>query len=333
VPDVLLRCYWAVVPINGFEKSVSPSDLLTHLGEATGSTITDRTGRFALKIGLAQQNTRLRTHLCVAVFAPDDVQDLDRPLARSAADSLLFLSQPSSAESGAHKSMLIRLLQAQVDRAGLRLCEPRVNPCEDSLDEYLQRRKCAEEDRRSRVIEHRERVLKNRARAKELVGKLHALPKYLFAGESRDANYIIQGKSDLAKRLPDLQNTVIKKGLEKMQQRRKGFAIRLSDQALERLAAATREKEAAKKDIAEGNDIEHERQHREGSISVETANRREKNEEFDPQTLAAFVREAIGVDGLVRRQVPPSRATLKRLWRKVNRAHATDELGGETDGD
>ncbi len=215
---------------------------LGDLGKRIGSVLTDQDGKFILKSEeLEFQGNESRPDLIIVIFAPEDIQEIDKPFPLPPEQRVLFISSVPREDAGAEEAFIIRLLQAQLDRfhinsasstrEGENNSQRLVNAIKttwnfrDSLREKLTPRLQEEQKKSER--------LKKIAQAK--VKNLSAIPLYLRDGKLRNNRLLINGKKDLAKNLIAKQDQAIADGLKRLQTREPALNLTLTKDDLKDL--------------------------------------------------------------------------------------------------
>lgn len=287
IPDVVVCAFCAKFDEDDFDRAQVPADLLEGLGGAIASALTEVDGRFTLS--WVESETGERPPICIAIFAPEDVTDADRPLAAPSGEALLYLSRPMPASH--RRTMLVRLLQVQVRKAEIQLCRPPTRACDELLDDMAARSRRAKEERdaNDELKKRRQRTLAVRRRARTLVGELSGLPAHVRADRSDGTSPVIFGKARLAKQLPEAQAKVVDAGFKRMAEWQRSLSLRLTPVLVEQLGL-----KAADLDGQSGD----------GEQTLE---------KVEPKRVAALVREATAAGDLVRRRARPTAAQRDRL--------------------
>lgn len=295
VPDVAVCVCRLDVDGRGFEGAKSQADLVERLGSAIASALTDSDGHFVLTWEHGESREDAHETICLVVFAPEDVTNAERPLAAPAGEALLFMSRPIQTDGALRRTMLVRLLQAQVRKAGIELCRPPTRACDELLEQMAARSRRAKEERGSRVDlgKRREHILDVRRQARTLVGDLHALPAHIRAARNDGESPVIFGKSKLAKQLPDAQAKVVENGFARMRELRRSVSLRLSPALAAQLGLSMVERDGHSDD---------------GQADFP---------KVEPTAVAKVVREATAGCDLVRRRARPSAGQLDRLSKLV----------------
>jgi hypothetical protein len=106
------------VPDHGRDRGAQlPPGTINHLGKRLGSVLTNDSGRFLLTSeDLKFEGNEARPDLLLAVFAPEDVQGLNKPYPLPPEQRILYISNVPRDDAGSEESYVIRLLQSQLDQ-------------------------------------------------------------------------------------------------------------------------------------------------------------------------------------------------------------------------
>jgi hypothetical protein len=122
VPNLVVAAYDSdrgiddLIADHGNEKGFSPQ-VMGQLGKRIGSVLTDHDGKFTINSeDLQFQGNESRPDLLIIVFAPEDIQGVDRPFPLTPEKRILYISSIPRIDAGSEEAYIIRLLQAQLDK-------------------------------------------------------------------------------------------------------------------------------------------------------------------------------------------------------------------------
>jgi hypothetical protein len=227
VPNLVVAAYNSQKSVRtgiaGYENKQSFS--IDDLGMRLGSVITDGDGRFVVSSeDLEFEGNESRPDLSIVVFAPEDVQAMDRPYPLPPEQRILYISAAPISDAGAEESFVIRLLQAQLDSyhimadqaanqgttqsARLASAVSSVWTFRDSLRAQIS----------PRLKEEQKSSDARRQVAQDQVRNLSGIPVHLRDNALTSGSLLIMGRSELKDKLQQKQADAMAQGLKRMAQ-------------------------------------------------------------------------------------------------------------------
>jgi hypothetical protein len=199
---------------------------LEGLGKRIGSVLTDQDGKFILKSeDLEFQGNESRPDLLIIIFAPEDIQTIDKPYPLPPKERILYISTVPREDAGAEEAFVIRLLQVQLDHfhisavSSARESETDSVRLSTAIESTWNLTDNLREKLKPRLLEEQKKFEKFKEMAQEKVKDLSGIPLYLRDGEFRNNHLLINGKKDLTEKLKAKQDQAIENGLERFQTR------------------------------------------------------------------------------------------------------------------
>ena len=217
------------------------------LGKRIGSVLSDREGRFLLnQEDLQFEGVESRPDLILAVFAPEDILDIDDPFPRSAEDRLLYVSVAPRNDAGSEEAFIIRLLRAQLERYGIDVrtssnqSQSESSSLANAIEKTWSLKDELKDKTKGRARWEMAKTDEIRDRAAKKVAGLSALPLHLRDGKEekngmRNNSFLINGKKELPEKLNTLQMEVVDQGLKKMGNAKPTLRLRLNSTDLKEL--------------------------------------------------------------------------------------------------
>jgi hypothetical protein len=218
------------------------------LGHRIGSVLTDRAGWFMLVSGELEPSES-PTDLVVVVYAPEDVQDVQRPYPLPPEERVLYMSVCPRQEPGAEEAYVIRILKSQVDRFHLTSgpAAPDSNAAGDRLAGTIEETWDLTERLRDRLEprlrEEQEKSDELQAMARERTEHLAAIPVHRRADDLTNSDFLINGKADLADNLKTKLDDVWADGLHRMRSRNPRMRVSFTANELSELGLTVEEGE------------------------------------------------------------------------------------------
>ncbi len=209
---------------------------IQQFGRRLGSVLTDRNGRFSLTTDdLEFQGNEARPNLLVAVFAPEDIQNIDNPMPLSPEERLLFVSNRPRSEAGAEEAFVIRILQAQLDRFHISLTIPAPDAgarVGDSIESAWNASGYLKSRFQDRIKVQVDSVNERRKQTKEVFKNFSAIPLHLRNRDGKpnslqNNDLLIPHRRDLPEKLPLFQSQSLKEGLKRLHHRQVKPVVRV----------------------------------------------------------------------------------------------------------
>ena len=212
-------------------RSQSPTaEILQNLGTRIGSVLTASDGRFVLTADdLAFQGNESRPDLVIVVFAPEDVNDPERPYPEPPDRRVLYVSLLPRVDAGAREAFVIRLARAVV---GKYLNNAGIEPVINGFEQAWKARDTIADGLKARHIQELERRSSAREDAAMRVKKLTAVPltlrnnKFLVTNRAALSETVERGASKATKQ-EVLQAESMHTGLQKLKRAGKANIRRL----------------------------------------------------------------------------------------------------------
>ncbi|WP_218511795.1 hypothetical protein [Variovorax sp. dw_308] len=213
--------------------------LIQKMGRRLGSVLTDERGSFVInREDLEFQGNEARPNLMVAVFAPEDVQDPERPVPAPPEARLLCCTQIARNDAGAEEAFVIRLLQSQLDRFGIGACAKPTNNVQgerlgDSIENAWNVPAYLTDRFQNRILRQLNAAKESRDRAKEATKNLSAIPLHLRDRGEGASNFfqnntlLLANRGELATKLAPTQVQAVQEGLTRLKNRTTPPVIRV----------------------------------------------------------------------------------------------------------
>jgi hypothetical protein len=211
-----------------------------NLGNRIGSVLTNQDGWFILEskeLGPSESPT----DLVVVVYAPEDVQDVQRPYPLPPEERILYISNYPREDPGAEEAYVIRILRSQVDRFHL-TSVPAAQDSKtggDRLATSIEETWDFEERLRARLEPHlldeQTRTDELQALAKERTQNLSAIPVHRREGDLTNVDLLINGRADLADSLKSKLDKAMADGLQRMRTRNPRMRVSFTESELTEL--------------------------------------------------------------------------------------------------
>lgn len=213
-------------------------------GKRIGSVLTDRDGRFLLTAeDLQFEGVESRPDLILAVFAPEDVQDINIPSPLKPEKKILYVSAVPRNDAGAEEAYVIRLLREQLDKFGITRGfenskgESSGDKLADMVEETWAFRDKVKEKTSQRLEKENNQSEQIRMEAKEKMKKLSGLPLHLRDNENaendlRNNRFLIMNKQDLTDQLSTVQRAAIRAGIANMDKKKPSMRLNLTEKEL-----------------------------------------------------------------------------------------------------
>lgn len=204
-------------------------------GKRIGSVLTDRDGRFSLqREGLEFQGNEARPDLVLVVFAPEDVGDLDHPVPLAPAKRVLYVSATPLTDAGGEEAIVIRLLQAQLQKFAIPLSTsthgtPDAHRLASVLEGSWQFRDVLKTRLGPRAREEHAKGTARTRLATEKLKSFSGIPRHLRDGALKDSRFLIVGHENLKDQLKTMQDSAITRGIQKLGTRKPTLRLDLSE--------------------------------------------------------------------------------------------------------
>jgi hypothetical protein len=206
------------------------AEVLQRLGTRISSVLTDADGRFVLTSDeLTFQGNEMRPDLVIAVFAPEDVVERERPYPAPPHERVLYLSLLPRVDAGAREAFLIRLAHGVVEPY---LISAEAGAVRTGFERTWAARDATTETLNARHVQELERRDKAKKQAAKHVAGLNAVPVSL-----RDHKFLVTNKADLVRyvkrngtkmtALESLQNDAMLTSLQNFKKKNRSSTSRL----------------------------------------------------------------------------------------------------------
>jgi hypothetical protein len=171
--------------------------------------------------------------LLIIVFAPEDVQDIERPYPLPPEKRILYVSTVPRTDAGAAEAFVIRLLQAQLDQfhisVGMSARQSGTDSSRlaQSTESALAFRDNVRERLRPRLQEEQNRADRFVKTGRDKVKALSAIPLHLRDNKLQNNRFLIKDKKDL-QHLKEVQDQVFSEGLKRLAKHKSTLRLTLT---------------------------------------------------------------------------------------------------------
>jgi hypothetical protein len=205
------------------------------------SVLTNPAGQFVLSIDDPKfAGSDQRVNLVLAVFASEDVRDVEHPHPLSPEQRLIYVSSKPRVDSGVEEAYAIRILQAQVEKFSIPLSAATQQGTADGtryadrVKHTLAFREGIKNDLKTHVQAQIEAAAKRRKAAQIFTKHLSAIPRHLRDDRKtgkkntlQNNDLLISQKANLPAKLAPLQHKSVEDGLGRLTTAKRKPLLRL----------------------------------------------------------------------------------------------------------